>query len=47
MGQVAEASPPLTPAALERVAAGLRSINRPERIDIAAAQARFEALLAA
>jgi len=47
MRQVAESVPPLTPAAMERVAAGLRIVDAGERIDIAAVQARFEALLAA
>jgi beta-N-acetylhexosaminidase len=47
MRQVAEAVPPLTPAAMELVAAGLRTVNAAERIDIAAAQARFDALMAA
>jgi beta-N-acetylhexosaminidase len=47
MCEVAGAAPPLTPAAIERVTAGLQSVNRAERIDIAAAEARFDALLAA
>jgi beta-N-acetylhexosaminidase len=47
MSEVAQASPSMTPAAREKVAAGLRNVNKPERIDIAATQARFEALLAA
>jgi beta-N-acetylhexosaminidase len=47
MRQVAEGAAPTTPAIAQKVAAGLQSINRAERIDIAAAQARFDALLAA
>jgi beta-N-acetylhexosaminidase len=46
MRQVAEAVPPLTPMALERVESGLRIVNTRERIDIAAVQARVDALLA-
>ncbi|MFM9844631.1 MAG: beta-N-acetylhexosaminidase [Dongiaceae bacterium] len=46
MRQVAEAVPPLTMAALERVQSGLRIVNTRERIDIADAQARVDALLA-
>ncbi|HEY7688099.1 MAG TPA: beta-N-acetylhexosaminidase [Dongiaceae bacterium] len=47
MRQIAEGIAPLTPAALERVATGRRLLNGGERIDIAAAQARFDALMAA
>jgi beta-N-acetylhexosaminidase len=47
MRQVAEAVPPLTPKALERVESGLRIVNARERIDITAVQARVDALLAA
>jgi beta-N-acetylhexosaminidase len=47
MRQVAEAVPPLTPKALERADSGLRIVNTRERIDIAAVQARVDALLAA
>jgi beta-N-acetylhexosaminidase len=47
MRQVAEAVPALTAKALESVETGLRIVNTRERIDIAAAQARVDSLLAA
>jgi hypothetical protein len=47
MRQVAEAVPPLTAKARERVESGLRIVNTRERIDIADMQARVDAILAA